>query len=253
MIIPDMRIKAITFDWGDTLAANHSMPYRESQRRGLAAMASLLGVDEQAVCSTWSTDCLTDFQRIWDTCMDPAQNPQHQEIDLEAIMNTWVERLEPTASSESAAAAIDACLSEFCNVVVPFVGAAETLQQLKAAGYRIGILSHVAWQSRGCKAWFAQHGFAEAIDFYSLSCDVGWIKPNPKHYQDALDQAGCQVNEVLHVGDHPERDVQAANAFGMRSCLKLTDRIYDDSTLENCAPDYTMMHVKELPSLLATD
>ena len=253
MIIPDMQIKAITFDWGDTLAANHSMPYRASQERAFEVMAAVISDAGYAVSDSWIDDCFDDLYTAWERCMDPQHNPEHQELDLEQMMGAWIDQIDGAINADLRRIAIDAALFHLTEVVVPFGQAVDTLRQLQAAGYRIGILSHVAWQRRGCEAWFERHGFAPYIDFYSLSSEIGWIKPNPIHYQHATACAGCAPAEILHVGDHPQRDIIGAQAFGMRTCLKRTQGIYDESTLESCSPDYNILHVKELLSLLPTD
>jgi len=37
--IPPMPIRTITFDWGDSLASNHGMPYAATQRRTFMRLA----------------------------------------------------------------------------------------------------------------------------------------------------------------------------------------------------------------------
>jgi putative hydrolase of the HAD superfamily len=48
-----------------------------------------------------------------------------------------------------------------------------------------------------------------------LSSELGADKPNPLIYQRALEISGFAPNEVLHVGDDPERDWAAAHAAGL--------------------------------------
>jgi putative hydrolase of the HAD superfamily len=48
-----------------------------------------------------------------------------------------------------------------------------------------------------------------------LSSELGADKPNPLIYQRALEMSGFAPNEVLHVGDDPERDWAAAHAAGL--------------------------------------
>jgi putative hydrolase of the HAD superfamily len=48
-----------------------------------------------------------------------------------------------------------------------------------------------------------------------LSSELGADKPNPLIYQRALKMSGFAPNEVLHVGDDPERDWAAARAAGL--------------------------------------
>jgi putative hydrolase of the HAD superfamily len=48
-----------------------------------------------------------------------------------------------------------------------------------------------------------------------LSSELGADKPNPLIYQRVLEISGFAPNEVLHVGDDPERDWAAARAAGL--------------------------------------
>jgi len=48
-----------------------------------------------------------------------------------------------------------------------------------------------------------------------ISSELGADKPDPEIFQRALKIIGLQPNEVLHVGDDPERDWKAAAAAGL--------------------------------------
>ncbi|UCH57566.1 MAG: HAD-IA family hydrolase, partial [Candidatus Bathyarchaeota archaeon] len=53
--------------------------------------------------------------------------------------------------------------------------------------------------------------------FVVLSQDHGVEKPDPRIFEIALDRAGCSSEELLHVGDSLETDIEGANRAEIRS------------------------------------
>jgi putative hydrolase of the HAD superfamily len=117
----------------------------------------------------------------------------------------------------------------------------DTLQTLRAAGYRLGIVSN--WESRLLELC-AAHGIAEAFDFAVVSEIEGYSKPHPYLYRRALELAGVEANRALHVGDKMREDVEGAAAVGIRTVL--IDRT------RNPEIDYApkIASLTELPSVL---
>jgi putative hydrolase of the HAD superfamily len=46
---------------------------------------------------------------------------------------------------------------------------------------------------------------------------VGASKPDPRHFRAALQEAGIDAEEAVHVGDHPEHDIAGAHGAGLRA------------------------------------
>jgi putative hydrolase of the HAD superfamily len=63
-------------------------------------------------------------------------------------------------------------------------------------------------------------GISKFFSHIFLSSEIGADKPDPEIFRRALKFIGLRPNEVLHVGDDPERDWQAAAAAGL-SIFKL--------------------------------
>ncbi len=156
------------------------------------------------------------------------------------------------APSHELALAVERFFAGLTEVIAVYAESLPTLSLLKARGIRLGVVSAVSWPAPACRAWFQPHGLAPYIDFYSLSSEVGWIKPNPRHFQHALELAGVPAHQVLHCGDHPLRDVRGAAAMGMRTCLRQTQGIYSQQELEDCQPDLSILRIGELPQALAS-
>jgi putative hydrolase of the HAD superfamily len=60
-----------------------------------------------------------------------------------------------------------------------------------------------------------QLGVSKFLKHVFLSSELGADKPDPEIFRRALKLIHLQPNEVLHVGDDPERDWKAANAAGL--------------------------------------
>lgn len=242
-----MPIRCITLDWGDTLAANYGMPYLATQRHAFSRLAEGLRVAGCTVPADFSQQCMAALAGQWKSSIDPLQNPDHREFDFQAMLSGWVAATVSQSADQSAVrVAVEQCKDRLCDTVLPYTESAPTLAALKAKGIRLGILSHVPWPGDACRRWFARHGLAEHLDFYSLSCDIGWIKPNPLHFSDALRQSEVAPHEILHVGDHPLRDVEGARRAGFRTCLRWTECLYPEDSLHQSNADVTILHLSEL-------
>lgn len=62
-------------------------------------------------------------------------------------------------------------------------------------------------------------GLGEMLDGTVTSAETGSRKPDPGIFLRALELAGCEAEEALHVGDTAEEDVAGARAAGIRPLL----------------------------------
>lgn len=251
-MLPPMPIKVITFDWGDTLAANYGMPYVETQKRAFRRLAADLTALGCSVPDGWVTEVVAEIEREFARTISPTHNAENREMDMRAMFSHWLREVGAfDANAHAVEVAVARCTAALTDTVIPFSESAPAMALLRARGYRMGILSHVPWPGDACRAWFERHGLSGFIDFYSLSSEIGWIKPHPSHFQHALDQAGCAAHEVLHVGDHPLRDVQGGRSAGFRTVLRHTENIHQPAALAACAPDAEIVRLRELVEIAA--
>ncbi len=89
----------------------------------------------------------------------------------------------------------------------PYPGVTAVLQSLKQSGLRVGILSDIHVDLRLHAKGF---GFAQHIDAWTLSFEVGLQKPDLRIFQAALDQLGTEPSRTLMVGDRASHDGAAA-------------------------------------------
>lgn len=99
--------------------------------------------------------------------------------------------------------------------------AGDTLAALHDAGVRIGILSDIHVDLR---PFFARHrqpdgtSWADLVDVWALSFELGAVKPDPAAFTAALDRLALPAQDVLMVGDRGAWDGGAA-AVGITTLL----------------------------------
>ena len=98
----------------------------------------------------------------------------------------------------------------------PFDDAAPALRKLREAGVRTVIASN--WDV-SLPDWLGPLGLLELVDGVVSSADVGAVKPDPAIFRRALEVAGAEPGEAVHVGDSLENDVEGARAAGLRPVL----------------------------------
>jgi len=250
--VPGMPIRVVTLDWGDTLAANHGQPYSFAHRRALDTLATELRQQGAELAEDWVDRCEHELTTAWVSSASPESNPENREFDMLGLFASWSDSFRTALEQAQLDAAFDRFSATCIDTVCAYDGVGAALVELRDQGLRLGILSHIPWHRSACEGWLRRRGWLEHFDFLSLSSEVGWIKPHPAHYQHAIAAAGCPAPEILHVGDHPQRDVIGGKATGFRTCLRWTDGIYPPKVLRACGADHIIAHVGELPDLVAS-
>ena len=96
----------------------------------------------------------------------------------------------------------------------------------------------------------AYYGLEGRFDFAVFAQDIGIEKPDPRTFRIAARRAGCDLEQLLHVGDDLETDVEGAQAIGVRAAWLNRDGKPNDSGIK---PDYEIALLTELPALLGID
>jgi putative hydrolase of the HAD superfamily len=102
-------------------------------------------------------------------------------------------------------------------------------------GLRGRELSLIAVSNWDCSlgAVLERCGLAAHLDGAVSSAEAGAPKPDPAIFVSALELAGCEPAEALHVGDTREEDVAGAQAAGIRALL--LDRDGSDGDISSLA------------------
>lgn len=89
-----------------------------------------------------------------------------------------------------------------------FEHAREMLVELKQKGYRLGALTNG-------NADIHKVGLSDLMDFQFAADDVGEMKPHPLMFQKMLHHTGLRPEQVVHIGDNPEHDIEGAAGAGL--------------------------------------
>lgn len=91
-----------------------------------------------------------------------------------------------------------------------------SIRALRGKGLRLGVISN--WDTR-LRRIVEETGLTELVDFILISAEAGVRKPYPEIFERALENAGVQPDEAVHVGDLLDEDVAGARAVGIHPVL----------------------------------
>jgi HAD superfamily hydrolase (TIGR01509 family) len=191
-------IKAVLFDWGDTLFAP------PDAARVIAEIAGERGValaPERA-------------RHIWDELWSKGKTPEElakgRDLSPEAHRTVW------TSLFQTADVHVPGIGRELYERVmdpaawIPYPDTGPTLRALRQRGVKTGIVSNVP---RDLSDVFAKHGLV--VDAFVHSFQVGAEKPDPRIFLAACERLGTEPAATLMVGDHAVAD-GGATAAGLR-------------------------------------
>jgi len=114
-----------------------------------------------------------------------------------------------------------------------------TLEQL-ALRYTLGVITNGNADVR-------RLGLADYFRFALCAEELGVGKPDPHPFHTALQRAGLEATQAVHIGDHPGDDIAGAKAAGLRAIwFNPQGKVWQGDT----APDAQIRNLAELPRLL---
>ena len=112
-----------------------------------------------------------------------------------------------------------------------------------APRFELGLLSNGNTYPERC-------GLDGRFSFAIFAQDVGCEKPDPRIFTFVLEQAGCAVEQLLHVGDSLATDVAGAQNAGAASVWLNRDGIPNNTDI---SPDFEITSLMELISLFSAE
>ena len=126
--------------------------------------------------------------------------------------------------------------------------AVETIQELSARGYTLGIIANTVTETE-IPDWMAADGVAQCFKTTILSSKVRLRKPNPEIYHLACRCIGTPEANCAYVGDNPVRDVEGTQAagFGMMIRIDEPDTLnMEHATGKEFTPDHVITSLSQL-------
>jgi putative hydrolase of the HAD superfamily len=200
-------LRAVLFDWGDTLMewTPDAQLLTNGHRAGLAA----LGLEPI-----------------------PAMTDRFQDVYLKEFFAPGVvEEVEYPGQVRRLLAEFDVQVDD--DALAKFLEAEHTawaparqlarethalLESLRELGLRLGLVSNAFDPPDLLHRDLAQLGVTERLDFAVFSSEIGRRKPDPAIFEHALGALGVPAADTLFVGDNLANDIAGANALGMHTC-----------------------------------
>lgn len=173
---------------------------------------------------TWESVCFaTVLLDTFTACqLDPVQ------IDLDTIMQVYDWQPMPG--------------------VVPYPDTIPVLQKLRQNGYKIGLITNAMLPMWMRDIELRHYQLLDYFDVRLSSGDVGYIKPHPAIYQEALKQLETPPEQAVFVGDRPAYDIAGANNAGMISIWMNPPHL--EEKLDGIEANYTITSLTELLPIL---
>lgn len=147
---------------------------------------------------------------------------------------------------------LDACAAHIygewaaCQHFFLYDDVTPVLEELRAGGYRIGLISNSHRSMASFQQHFELHGLVTAA---VSSSDHGFLKPHPSIFEAALRLVGAAPDESVMVGDSLMHDIEGARRVGMRGVL--VRRAEPGADEREDPPDVPVIrNLRELPALL---
>lgn len=202
-------IKAITFDFWNTIATVPSGAMTEARQRGIAA--ALQGEDVEV-----EADLLLDgLRRVgldWERAWAEGRHLPPHEAAAALVRHLGVEG----AAREMVA---EAFLGAGREVPLEFApGIHVGLAELRRREIRLGIVCDVGFSGGELlRELLDAEGLLGHFHGWGFSDEVGHYKPASQIFEAALGALGVAPSEAMHVGDLRRTDVAGAAALGMRT------------------------------------
>lgn len=198
-----MTIKLLTFDLDNTLWDVDNIVLRADK-----AMRQWIRQQHPEFAGKFD---FRDFLALREAVQRERSDIAHDftQMRLEVLRRAFLQAgYSRESADEAAQGAFDVFFHER-NIVELFPGVQEGLQALSDEFELYAI-------SNG-NADIQRVGLGHVFTRQFSAISVGAAKPDPRIYRAAIEASGAAPQEIIHIGDHPLEDVQAAAAVGMKT------------------------------------
>ena len=125
--------------------------------------------------------------------------------------------------------------------------AVEVISELDGAGYKLGIVSNTVMPGATIDDFLDREGLLSYFPVRIYSSEVGFMKPNRRIFQLAIDRLNIAPQKTFFVGDRVDKDVRGASRLGMKTILI---RHEPGKRRGWTRPDYIVHSLPEIPIIV---
>jgi len=235
-------VKAVTFDFWNTIACEPPGTMAEARRRAVAAACEACdaGVEAELLAASLE-EVVSSYQQSWSV-----GSHFHPREGAEMLVGALgVEGAAREMVAEAFLTAGRGASLELSPGIRP------CLAELDERGIRLGIVCDVGFTGGELlRDFLAREGLLGHFSGWAFSDEVGHYKPSPQIFEAALDSLAAQPGEAMHVGDLRRTDVAGARGIGMRTVRYRG--LHDDAGADGEGEaEFVLDSHRELPGLIA--
>ena len=207
-------LRALTFDYWDTLYEGGALPERVALRR--TAVGALLGAYGRALPDEQLRALYEESGREAERWWSEQQRGYRTDERLRWILERAA--VTPRDRCEHLAAAADAVDNALLMLPPAMLAGAWQMLRSLSRQFTLAIISDTGFASGRAQDRLLQKDAARgffAATIYSM--DVGHAKPRPEIFAAAVETLAVPPSEILHIGDNERTDVRGALAAGFRA------------------------------------
>jgi putative hydrolase of the HAD superfamily len=207
-------LRALTFDYWDTLYEGGVRPERVALRR--TAVGALLGAYGRALPDEQLRALYEESGREAERWWREEHRGYHTDDRLRWILERAA--VTPREECEHLAAAADAVDNALLMLPPAMLAGAWQMLRTLARHFTLAVISDTGFASGRAQDRLLEKDGARgffAATIYSM--DVGHAKPRPEIFAAAVETLGVPAGEILHIGDNERTDVRGALAAGFRA------------------------------------
>jgi len=180
---------------------------------------TLTGLESEWCDLPWTSDVLGIDRAVWNTALTVQSRWRvaGEERDPYRIVERLARAIDPSITDETLRKAVEVRTARFRHSLsrVPPANV-ETLRRLRAAGFRLGLISNADVME---VATWADSPLAGLFDVEVFSCLAGCVKPEPAIFARCLDALDVAAEESIFVGDGSSDELVGAKSVGMTTVL----------------------------------
>jgi putative hydrolase of the HAD superfamily len=230
------RLAAVLFDIDDTLYSTTEFAALARRNAVRAMIDAGLDLSEDVLLKELD-EVLAEFSSNYE---------HHFDKLLQRLRPSSLTRVNPALI---VAAGVGAYHDTKFRELEPFDDVIPLLADMKAAGLRVGIITH-GWTVKQAEK-LVRLKLVPYLDPKAIfiSDQIGISKPNPKLYLAALRDLALEPSQAMYVGDSPEHDIAPPHSIGMITvwATRAAKRTLAGTSI---VPDHTIANFGELRRIL---
>jgi putative hydrolase of the HAD superfamily len=245
-------IKAILFDFADTLVHTERFDYDTC----LGRIVQRLSKDGISVpFENFKQGYFHSRDRFYGRTEETLEEQDFTQRIRETLEHCGVKVSENDERLHEAAESFSDCFVESLTIESYLPSFLERLHEK----YKLAVVSNMSFAEAGYLS-LRKFDIAKYFDLITISGTLGWRKPSPRIFREALQALDVKAEEAIFVGDSPRADIEGAKQLGMKTVLVIegdkkkpstdTFQFYIREAKSKVKPDKTISGLAKLPGAL---